>query len=134
MHANLENGAVLEKTLELCQTLVSQPEFLTLRRHIDTFLADDVAKGLYQAVAEKGEYLNHKQHSGTRLAPEEIADFEQQRDAMVANTVAQAFLEAQQTMQQVQQTVSRYVTKTFELGRVPAPEDFESCGHGCSCH
>jgi hypothetical protein len=31
--------------------------------------------------------------------------------------------------------VNRYVTRTFELGRLPAPEDFESCAcdSGCGC-
>ena len=35
----------------------------------------------------------------------------------------------------IQESVMSYVTKTFELGRVPAAEDFDSgsCGTGCGC-
>jgi hypothetical protein len=29
--------------------------------------------------------------------------------------------------------VTKYVTKTLEIGRVPSDADVESCGHGCSC-
>lgn len=134
MHSKLEDGAVLDKTRELCATLVSQPDFLNLRRDIDAFLADDEAKRLYQQVVEKGEHLHHKQHQGVRLTQEEIAEYEQHREALVQNSVARGFLEAQETMNRVQETVGRYVTKTFEIGRVPSPDDFESCGQGCSCH
>ena len=49
------------------------------------------------------------------------------------NPVAKGFLDAQQQMQRVQSSVTKYVTKTFELGRVPEPDDFNTCGHGCSC-
>jgi hypothetical protein len=44
------------------------------------------------------------------------------------------FLDAQQEIQSLRQDITQYITKTFELGRVPAPEDLSSCGHGCSCH
>ncbi len=40
-------------------------------------------------------------------------------------------------MQKLQQSVSQYVSKTFELGRVPEESDLESsgsCGSGCGCH
>ena len=133
MHSNLENGAVLAKTRELCETIVSQPEFAQMRGNIEKFLADDEAKRLYQTVAEKSEQLQYQQHQGVQISDAEIASFEQQREALLQNDVARAFLDAQQTMHTMQETVSRYVTKTFEIGRVPEPEDLQSCGHGCSC-
>jgi cell fate (sporulation/competence/biofilm development) regulator YlbF (YheA/YmcA/DUF963 family) len=85
-------------------------------------------------VAEKGEYLHHKQHQGVQLGDEEIAEYEQHRETMLRNPVARAFLDAQENMRGVQETVTRYLTKTLEIGRVPTEADFESCGHGCSCH
>jgi len=133
MALTLNNGPVMAKTLELCTTILSQPEFQNLKRDIETFLADEPAKQLYRTVAEKGEYLHHKQHQGLQLGEDEIADYEQHREALMANTVALAFLRAQEQMRQIQDTVTKYVTKTLEIGRVPAPEDFESCGSGCSC-
>lgn len=134
MHSKLENGAVLEKTRELCQTILDQPDFLVLRRNLDAFLADEQAKELYQAVAEKGQHLHHKQHQGVQLSRDEITEFEQQRESLMRNDVVRGFLEAQEQMHTIQESVGRYVTKTMEIGRVPEPDDFESCGQGCSCH
>jgi hypothetical protein len=39
-------------------------------------------------------------------------------------------------MHKMQDSVSKYVSKTLELGRVPAAEEMESgsCGSGCGCH
>jgi len=133
MAHSLNNGPVLAKTLELCQTILDQPEFRALQRDIETFLADEPAKQLYRTVAEKGEYLHHKQYQGLQLGDDEIAEYEQHREALMGNAVAMAFLQAQQQMRDLQDTVTKYVTKTIEIGRVPAPEDFESCGSGCSC-
>lgn len=133
MAHSLNNGPVLAKTLELCQTILDQPEFQALQRDIETFLADEPAKQLYRTVAEKGEYLHHKQYQGLQLGEDEIAEYEQHREALMSNAVAMAFLQAQQQMRDLQDKVTKYVTKTIEIGRLPAPEDFESCGSGCSC-
>ncbi len=133
MDTELENGAVLNKTRELCEVLVNQPAFANLRRGIDAFMADESARRLYQLVAEKSEALNHKQQMGTLVTRDEIASFEQERNALLRNDVARAFIEAQDQMQRVQQTVTRYINKTIELGRVPCPEDLMTCGHGCNC-
>lgn len=133
MHSNLENGAVLDKTRELCETIVSQPDFQALRRTVETFLADDGARTLYQTLADKGQDLHHRQHQGVQLSREEIDQFEQERENLMRNDVVRGFLEAQQQMQQVQETVGRYVMKAMELGRTPEEDDFQSCGQGCSC-
>jgi cell fate (sporulation/competence/biofilm development) regulator YlbF (YheA/YmcA/DUF963 family) len=133
MHSNLEDGAVLRKTRELCQTIVSEPDFLTLRHNVETFLANDDARTLYQALADKGQQLHHKQHQGEQLTRAEIDAFEQEREDLMRNDIVRGFLEAQQQMQQVQETVGRYVMKAMELGRVPEEDDFSSCGQGCNC-
>ena len=127
---------IIAKTKELCQAIVEQPEFQDMRRRIDTFLSNEQAKTQYQQVAEKHEMLQHKQQMGVTLSNDEVMDFEKTREELVNNPVARGFMEAQQEMQQVQQTVSQYVAKTFELGRLPGTEDMEggSCGHGCGCH
>ena len=133
MHSNLDNGPVLAKTRELCEIIVSQPDFLVLRRNIETFLADDDARERYHTLADRGQDLHHKQHQGVPLTREEINSFEQERENLMQNTVVRSFLEAQQQMQQVQETVGRYVMKAMELGRVPEQDDFAGCGQGCSC-
>ena len=133
MQSNLENGAVLTKTRELCQTIVSQPDFLVLRRNVESFLANDDARASYQTLADKGQELQHKQHQGLQLSRTEIDEFEQERENLMRNDVIRGFLEAQQQMQEVQETVGRYVMKAMDLGRVPEEDDLAGCGQGCSC-
>lgn len=127
---------IILKTRELCSTIIEQPEFHTLRQQVDAFMADETARNQYQAVVEKGEMLQHKRQMGLPLTSDEIAEFEKNRDTLVNNPVARGFLDAQQEMQKVQESVGQYVAKTLELGRLPSAEDFDSgsCGSGCGCH
>ncbi len=137
MNAILEADAILTKTRELCETILSQPEYLEIRKNIDAFLADEETKSKYEMVSEKGTHLNHKQQSGVMLTAQEIADFEQHRDALINNPIARGFMDAQEGMHRIQETVTQYVTKTLELGRVAEDSDFEkgSCGSSsCGCH
>ncbi len=99
-------------------------------------MADETARNEYESLMEKGESLNHKQQQGASLSPEEIADFERHRENVLNNPVSRSFLDAQQEMQKVQESVNKYVSKTFELGRLPTEEDLSSggCGEGCGCH
>src|SRR4051812_33875837 len=136
MSISAQDSAINSKTRELCETILNDPDYLGLRRKIDTFLADNRAKELYRNLAEKGEHLQHKQQQGVRLSPEEIADYEKDRDAVVANPLASGFIEAQQNLHSVQETVNQYISKTLELGRVPTDEEMNDgggCGHGCGC-
>src|SRR4026207_1788961 len=110
--------SVQQKTRELCQAIVDQPEFQQMRRQVEAFLNDENAKTQYQTVIEKGEMLQHKQNMGAPLANDEIMEFEKQRDALVNNPVARGFLDARDQMQKVQQSVGQYVAMTYELGRL----------------
>jgi len=125
------------KTRELCQAILERPDFNELRRKIDTFMADEMAKFQYQMLNERGAILQQKQSSGMPLTDEEIGQFEALREGFLKNPVATQFLEAQDELQKIQETIVKHVHKTFELGRVPNPEDFEqSCcsSSGCGCH
>lgn len=132
---NSGNGAVVQKTLELCEAIVAQPDFLKMREDMEAFLADDSLKARYQDLAEQSTALQQQHRQGTLPDTDEISSFEQKRDAFLGNPVARGFLDAQQSMQEVRETVIRYVTRTFELGRVPTEEDFSGCGcsSGCGC-
>ena len=131
-----ESDVLTQKIEELCQTILNQPEVKSIRQRIDAFNADTAAQKQYETLAERGEYLQHKQQQGAQLSDAEIAEFEKTREAFFANPVAKGFVDAQQQMHKMQDSVSKYVSKTLELGRVPAAEDMESgsCGHGCGCH
>jgi cell fate (sporulation/competence/biofilm development) regulator YlbF (YheA/YmcA/DUF963 family) len=125
-----------EKTRELCQTIVDQPEMASIRRRIDTFLADAGARSQYEMLMSKGNALHEKQHNGQTLDGVEIADFEKHRDALLKNPAATGFLDAQEELHQLQHSIQKQVSKTLELGRVPTEADIEegSCGHGCGCN
>jgi cell fate (sporulation/competence/biofilm development) regulator YlbF (YheA/YmcA/DUF963 family) len=136
MLTQTEEHAVVEKTRELCNTILAQPNMGSIRQRIDAFMSDEKARGQYETVMTQGQMLNEKQQRSLPLSGEEISEFEQQRDALLNNPVARGFLDAQEAMHQIQDSVHKYVSKTLELGRVPGPEDFDSdsCGHGCGCH
>jgi cell fate (sporulation/competence/biofilm development) regulator YlbF (YheA/YmcA/DUF963 family) len=127
--------ALIEKTRELCQAILDQPEYQTMRQQIEAFMGDEEAKAQYQLLSEKGEYLQHKQTQGVHLSDDELGEFEKQREQFFSNPISRGFIDAQQAMHKMQETVSQYVGKTFELGRVPEQEDFNSggCGPSCGC-
>ncbi|NWK56095.1 YlbF family regulator [Verrucomicrobiaceae bacterium N1E253] len=136
-----KDSAVMAKTQELCEAISQDIEFLALQGQVERFLSDDAAKLQYQSVHERGEELHQKQHAGVELSEIEIKGFEEARDALMNNDVARDFMEAQQNLQTLQQTIGKYVGMTLELGRVPEAEDMEQsgdgggcCGGGCGCH
>jgi cell fate (sporulation/competence/biofilm development) regulator YlbF (YheA/YmcA/DUF963 family) len=128
---------IADKTKELCETLVGAPEMLVIRKRIDTFMADHAARSQYESLMNKGQALQEKQHQGQTLESAEIADFEKNRESLLANPVARDFLDAQEEIHGIQKSIQKQVTKTLELGRLPTAEDLEeggSCGSGCGCH
>jgi cell fate (sporulation/competence/biofilm development) regulator YlbF (YheA/YmcA/DUF963 family) len=131
------NGsAVLDKTRELCETILTDSGVASMRQRIDTFLANDQARTQYETVMSKGQVLHEKQHKSLPLSGEEISEFEKSREALLANPVARGFLDAQEELNALQETIQKHVAKTLELGRLPKSDDFEggSCGSGCGCH
>jgi len=133
MQTTTDETVIIAKTRELCQTIIDQPEFQSIRQRLDTFLGSEEAKSQYQLVVEKGDALQQKQQFGLPLDSQEITEFERNRENLLKNPVAQDFLEAQQQMHQIHASVMQFVTKTFELGRVPTMDDFSSSGCGPSC-
>lgn len=128
------------KTRELCSTIANDAAFLALIGRVEMFLDDDAARLQYQSVNERGEELHHKQHSGIELSSREIKEFEEARDALLANDVARNFLEAQRELETLQKSIGKYVGMTLELGRVPTADDFAQAqgggccgGGGCGC-
>jgi cell fate (sporulation/competence/biofilm development) regulator YlbF (YheA/YmcA/DUF963 family) len=138
MQTNIETeDAILQKTRELCETIVQQPQFQSIRQRVDAFLADPEAQSQYECLSDLGQQLHNRQHQGQTLTSAEIAAFNRQRDAFTANPVARGFVEAQEEMRQLQQQITQYVSKTLERGAVPSAEDLAdggSCGSGCGCH
>jgi len=136
MASTIEETPIARKTRELCQTILDEPSMKASLQRISSFMADEETRAQYDALVEKGQTLQEKQQNSLALTSEEISDFEQHRDSLLQNPVARSFLDAQQELHQVQESIHKYVTKTFELGRLPSDEDLSSgcCSHsGCGC-
>jgi len=135
METMTENSAILEKTKELCQAILDEPNIRSIRERMNVFMGDEQARSLYDGLVTKGQALQQKQQLSMPVSGEEMADFEQHRTALFNNPVARGFLDAQEEMHQVQESVQHYVSKTLELGRLPTDEEINggSCGHGCGC-
>jgi cell fate (sporulation/competence/biofilm development) regulator YlbF (YheA/YmcA/DUF963 family) len=130
----LEKTSIISKTKELCAQIVEDSQFKKLQADVERFLADDAAKLQYKSVHEKGEELHHKQHAGVELGATEIKAFEGARDSLFDNKVAADFMDAQRTLESIQKDISKYVSMTMELGRVPTDEEIEEAnnsGGGC---
>jgi cell fate (sporulation/competence/biofilm development) regulator YlbF (YheA/YmcA/DUF963 family) len=136
MPSTVEETAVMQKTRELCQTILEQPNIQLIRRRIDAFMGDEQSRSQYENLVNKGQALQQKQQMSMPLSGEEIAAFEQDRDALLKNQVAKDFLDAQEELHQVEHSIQQYVGKTLELGRMPTEEDLNGggCGQGCGCH
>ena len=108
----------MEKTKDLCGAIAQDIEFVALQGHVERFLEDDAAKLQYQSVHEKGEELHQKQQAGVELGEREIKEFEEARTQLLENDVARDFMDAQQNLQTLQQTISKYVGMTMELSLI----------------
>src|SRR5579859_1601994 len=135
MQTTIEESPVMQKTRELCQTILEQPNMQSIRQRIDAFMGDDKTRSQYDSLVNKGQALQEKQQMAIALSGEEIAEFEKNRDELMRNPVARNFMDAQEELHQVQQSVHQYVNKTLELGRLPTDEELSggNCGHGCGC-
>jgi cell fate (sporulation/competence/biofilm development) regulator YlbF (YheA/YmcA/DUF963 family) len=137
MDTNVSEDVITQKTRELCEAIVQQSQFHDIRRQVDSFMGDAVAQQQYESLSEKGRQLHQKQQQGLELAAAEISAFDQEREVFFSNPVAKGFVDAQEAIHNIQEGINKFVGKTFELGRVPAPEELEcdgDCGHDCDCH
>jgi len=133
---NVQETPVIHKTKELCSSLLELDSYKRMKAQLDAFVEDTEAQKLYQDLSQKQSELVRKQETSGDLTEEEIQAFEDQRERLLMHPVAGGFVEAQQGFEDLRDTVVRYVTKTFELGRVPtedevAPKQGGCCGGGC---
>ncbi len=137
METAVQTSPVDEKIRDLCQAIIERPDFADLRRRIDAFMVDEKVKYEYQMLNDSGALLQQKQQYGVQITEEEIGRFEALRESFMKNPVATEFLDAQQEVSRVQDSIMKHIQKTIELGRVPTMEDMTdgSCcnNHGCGC-
>ena len=133
-----DDSQVMSKIKELCEAIAGDPEYRALLEKVERFLEDDASKLEFQSVQERSHELGQKQQSGLELSAGEVEDFESAREALMDNSVARDFMDAQQSLQSVQMAIGKYVGMTLELGRVPAEEEMADQGGccnegGCGC-
>jgi cell fate (sporulation/competence/biofilm development) regulator YlbF (YheA/YmcA/DUF963 family) len=136
MPNEIDNNTIIEKTKELCQTIVAHPGMASIHQRINAFLSDADARLQFETVMSKGQSLQEKQGRGLPPDNTEVADFEKHRDMLLKNSVAHAFLGAREELHGIQHSIQKYISKTLELGRVPTEADLGdgSCGGDCGCH
>ena len=133
---HLDMLPIKKGTDHLCESIINQEGFKELYAKIDAFISDEKLKYEYSTLNERGALLQQKQQAGAEITEEEITTFEQLRTDFLDNKVADDFLAAQEEVQQVQDRIHQVIAKTFEVGRVPAQEDFDFCSDGfgdCGC-
>ena len=127
---------VIVKTRELCQTILDQPAYQAMKKTLQDFLAESTLRDHYQRLCDQQDALHHKHEHGEMITDQEVADFEKDETTFLANPLAERFIDAQRQMHKMEQTVSAYLRKTFELGSLPVEADFDEggCGPSCGCH
>src|SRR5678816_2854384 len=108
MQTTTQQDAITQKTRELCQAILDQPELRAARERIETFAADTKPRTQYEGLVAKGEALQQKQQHSQPLSPDEISAFEKDRDALLSNPVARGFLDAQEQLHNVHASISQY--------------------------
>lgn len=127
-----------EKLFDLCRAILNDPDYQALKPNLEAFFASPASQERVARVQGLGEDLQRRQMNGERLSAQEIASFEEERNALFEEPIIRGFFDAQQLAHRLQARIQKCVGKTFELGRVPTPEDLheeDCCGNaGCGCH
>jgi cell fate (sporulation/competence/biofilm development) regulator YlbF (YheA/YmcA/DUF963 family) len=131
MSATIESPALNLKIRDLCEAILADPGYQSLMARVDAFLDNDSAKEQYRAATELGHELQQKQRAGMELQDAEVMLFEKQRDALFDNSIIREFISAQRELGDMQSSLTAWVEKTIELGRLPEPEDLADSGGGC---
>src|ERR1700730_11203069 len=105
MHTTIEETSVTQKTKELCQAILDQPNMPSIRERVDAFMADETTRAQYDGLMTKGQALQQKQQMSLPLSGEEISDFEQHKESLLHNAVARGFLDAQEELHQMQESI-----------------------------
>ncbi len=126
-----ETATYEEKTRDLCEAILVDPKLKAAFSDIESFQADKEAQEIFNAVAQKEQELGAKQQAGVELTAGEVEDYKKLVSAVEGNQVANGFLQAQQMMHEIQNTVNTWIGMTMELGRVPTEEDFKQSGESC---
>lgn len=127
---------------DLCEAILADSDYQEEFAKVEAFLDDKQAVDAYREATALGQDLQQRQHQGETLPPEEINRFEEMRSALFENSLISDFLGAQSKLSDLQSTLSEWIGKTIELGRLPEEHEIGNggcCGGGgggggCGCH
>ena len=135
MSAVIENDVIQSKIIELCQTILDQPEFADFHDAISSFSKDEEAQDLLTELSDLSMELRQMQSMGNQIPEAKITAYDLLREKAHAHPICKPFMDTQAVVHNVQQTALQHIAKTYELGHMPQPEDFScGCGTGCGCH
>lgn len=123
---------IVEKTVELCNTIINQPAYMELKKMIQDFLSSEQDMDQYNQVIMAQRALQQKQQHGLQLTKEDVDGFEQQRFSLYENPIIRDFMYAQQELGKIEKVISQYVIKTIDLDRIPTEDELNDDG-GCGC-
>lgn len=133
MSVETDKNPIIEMTEKLCEAILEQPEYKEINEKLNTFTYNENSKVLYQSLYEHQMRLQQKQQQGLPVSEEETQAFQAEYEALLEDEAARGFIEAQQAIEQIEQTVNMYVSNTIKLGRVPTPADFQASSGSCGC-
>jgi cell fate (sporulation/competence/biofilm development) regulator YlbF (YheA/YmcA/DUF963 family) len=116
---------------DLCQALLEDEKLKGVFASIDAFMENDASKELFSEMKTRGEELQTKQQAGIELTAGEVEEYNKLREKMLDDPAANGFVDAQESIQSVHQTIGNWVSLVFENGRMPTEEEFAGhCGPG----
>ncbi|MFM7181174.1 MAG: YlbF family regulator [Verrucomicrobiales bacterium] len=131
MSTTVESPALNSKIRDLCEAILADPGYQSLMGRVDAFLDNEAAKEQYRSVTELSHELQQKQRAGIELEDAEVMLFEKQRDALFDNSTIREFISAQRELGDMQSSLTAWIGKTIELGRLPEPEELADSGGCC---
>lgn len=138
METTLQQATTIdEKARELCQFVLDDAGFASAQGRIEMFMESEEAKNVYRAWQEKSHEIQQKSRQGMQPTEGDVAELESLKAAVLSNSVAVDFVEAENEMNDIFGSVTKLLQKTLQLGRLPTEEDMkegECCGNGgCGC-
>lgn len=125
----VENNTVTEKTRELVDAIINQPNYSAQNEAIEAFLSDKSAKEKYRSFMEKRQDLHYKEQQGVEIDSNDKEEIATMQSDLMADSKISSFLQAQESLNATHQAVVGYVGKAMELGRHPSAD--ELAGGGC---
>lgn len=135
MIVTLANQNLIDKIAELCNEVLQQEAYHSLRAMVEQFINDEEAVQQYERFLKHQQMLEYKEAQHKQLSAEEISEYEQEELAIYNNPTIRKYLYAEQEFGKFHRLMSQFYTKTIELQRLPQLNELkkEGCGCGGSC-